>query len=108
MIAIVAAVVRSRRGRPQSRLAHRLDAFAALGESPRTSGVLSAWAAGSIAARVAAATAVAAAFGVRSPLLAGLVIVPALELAGTLPLTPTTAVSPTARRPWPCKPRARI
>jgi len=88
VIATVVVVVRLRRGRPQSRSAHLLDAFAALGESPRASCALGAWAAGSIAARVAAATAVAAAFGVRSPLLVGLVIVPALELAGTLPLTP--------------------
>ena len=83
-----AVIVRFRRDRPQSRAAHLLDAFAALGRSPRTSCVLGAWTAGSIAARVAAATAVAAAFGVPSPLLAGLVIVPALELAGALPLTP--------------------
>jgi len=77
-----------RRIRPRSRPGHLLDALRALGASPRTSCALCAWVAGSIAARVAACAAIAAAFGIRSPLLAGLVIVPALELAGTLPLTP--------------------
>jgi len=83
-----AVIVWSPSHRPRSRSAHLIDAFAALGRSPRTSCVLGAWTGGSIAARVAAATAVAAAFGVPSPLLVGLVIVPALELAGALPLTP--------------------
>jgi glycosyltransferase 2 family protein len=80
--------VRLRRTQPRSRVAHLFDAFRALGRSPRTACVLAGWAAGSIAARVAAATAAAAAFGASSPLLAALVIVPALELAGMLPLTP--------------------
>ena len=38
--------------------------------------------------RIAAATAIAAAFGVEQPLVAALLIVPALDLAGILPLTP--------------------
>jgi glycosyltransferase 2 family protein len=88
LAAATLAAVRLRRTRPQSRVAHLFDAFRALGRSPRTSCVLAGWAAGSIAARVAAATAGAAAFGASSPLLAALVIVPALELAGLLPLTP--------------------
>ena len=38
-------------------------------------------------ARIAAATAIASAFGIENPLLAAMLVVPALELAGTLPLT---------------------
>ena len=41
-----------------------------------------------MALRLAAATAIAAAFGVEQPLVAALLIVRALDLAGILPLTP--------------------
>ena len=41
-----------------------------------------------MALRLAAATAIAAAFGVDHPLIAALLIIPALDLAGILPLTP--------------------
>ena len=41
-----------------------------------------------MAMRIAAATAIAAAFGVDKPLVAALLIIPALDLAGILPLTP--------------------
>jgi uncharacterized membrane protein YbhN (UPF0104 family) len=51
-------------------------------------GRVAAWVAGATAARVIAATAIAAALGVPSPLLAALVILPAVDLAGLLPLTP--------------------
>jgi uncharacterized membrane protein YbhN (UPF0104 family) len=50
--------------------------------------VLAAWVAGTVAARVAAATMVATAFGVPNPVVAALLVVPALELAGVIPLTP--------------------
>jgi uncharacterized membrane protein YbhN (UPF0104 family) len=50
--------------------------------------VLVCWVMGTIAARVAAAAAVASAFGVPHPLAAALLVVPALELAGVIPLTP--------------------
>ncbi|MBV8218958.1 MAG: flippase-like domain-containing protein [Solirubrobacterales bacterium] len=89
LLAIVLAV-RVRRTRPQSRVAHLLDAFRALGESPRTSAALAGWAGASIAARVAAAAAAAAVFGARSPVLAAFVIVPALDLGTLLPLTPAS------------------
>jgi uncharacterized membrane protein YbhN (UPF0104 family) len=84
----IALATRLRRTQSPSRMPHLFDAFRALGRSPRTSCVLAGWAAGSIAARVAAAAATAAAVGASSPLLAALVIVPALELSGLLPLTP--------------------
>ena len=47
-----------------------------------------AWVALSIAGRLAAATAVGAALGIDSPLAAALVIIPALDIAGIVPLTP--------------------
>jgi uncharacterized membrane protein YbhN (UPF0104 family) len=50
--------------------------------------VLVGWIAGTVAARIVAATMVAAAFGVPNPLVAALLVVPALELAGVIPLTP--------------------
>src|SRR5262245_32910305 len=50
--------------------------------------VLVAWVAGTVGARIAAAATVASAFGVPHPLVAALLVVPALELAGVIPLTP--------------------
>ena len=49
---------------------------------------LFAWVAGTVGARLAAATLAAAALGVPRPLTAALLVVPALELAGIVPLTP--------------------
>jgi uncharacterized membrane protein YbhN (UPF0104 family) len=46
------------------------------------------WVAAATAARLLAAAAIAAALGVPSPLLAALLILPAIDLAGLLPLTP--------------------
>ena len=46
------------------------------------------WIALSFAGRLAASTAVAAALGIHHPFAAAMVIVPALEVAGTIPLTP--------------------
>jgi uncharacterized membrane protein YbhN (UPF0104 family) len=89
LLALAAAVVvRVRRTQPRSHVSHLLDAFRALGRSPSVAGALAGWTAGSMAARVGAAAATASALGVHSPLLAALVIVPALELASLLPLTP--------------------
>lgn len=87
---LAAAVVawRARDSRPGSRWAHVLDAYRVLGRCPRAAAQLAAWVGLAMAARVAAATAVAAAFGVSRPLAAALIVVPALDLAGLLPLTP--------------------
>jgi uncharacterized membrane protein YbhN (UPF0104 family) len=84
----IAVVVLARRTQARSRASHVLDAFRALGCSPRTCVALACWVVGSLATRVAAVAVTANALNVRSPLLAGLVIVPALELASLLPLTP--------------------
>ena len=46
------------------------------------------WVAAATAARLVAAAAIAAALGLPSPLLAALLILPAIDLAGLLPLTP--------------------
>ena len=73
---------------PSARVAHVLDAFRALGRSPRAAAQLVGWIGVATAARVGAATAIAAAFGVERPLLAALLVVPALDLAGILPITP--------------------
>jgi len=83
---VVLALV-ARRETPR-RAARLLDAFRALGREPRAAARLVGWLALSVAARVVAATAIGAALGIGSPLTAALVIVPALEVAGALPLTP--------------------
>lgn len=51
-------------------------------------GRVATWVAAATAARLVAATAIAAALGVPSPFLAALLVLPAIDLAGLLPLTP--------------------
>jgi len=79
----VAAAVRARHSR-----AHILDAFRALATSRTASLRLVGWITLSIAGRVAAATAIGAALGIGRPFIAALIIVPALDVAGILPVTP--------------------
>jgi uncharacterized membrane protein YbhN (UPF0104 family) len=86
-IAVVLAVA-TRRRTPHFRVAHLLDAFRAFGREPVRGARIVAWIALATVCRLAAAAAIAAALGVRAPVLAALLIVPALDLAGTLPLTP--------------------
>jgi uncharacterized membrane protein YbhN (UPF0104 family) len=88
--ALVAAIVawRARSTRPGRRFAHALDVFRVLGRSPRAAAQLAGWVGLAMALRVTAATAIVAAFGIERPLLAALLIIPALDLAGILPLTP--------------------
>ena len=88
--AAVAAVVawRARDSRPGSRAAHVLDVFRILGRCPRAGLQLAGWVGLGMAAKIAAAAAVCAAFGIERPLAAALLIIPALDLAGLLPLTP--------------------
>ena len=85
------AVVVSPRLRFRARLAHVLDAFAALGRCPRTIARIGVLTLGSLAAKVAGAAAVATSLGIDRPLLAALVIVPAVELAAAMPITPGNA-----------------
>ena len=88
LLAAVAAVLVSGRWRPSWRAAHALDVFRAIGRCPRTAGALFGWSGLAMAARIAAAASVAAAFGIENPLVVAFLIVPAVDLAGTLPLTP--------------------
>jgi uncharacterized membrane protein YbhN (UPF0104 family) len=88
--AAVAAVIawRARDSRPGSKFGHALDVFRVLGQCPRAAARIAGWVGASMALRIAAATAIAAAFGVDRPLAAAVLIIPALDLAGILPLTP--------------------
>jgi uncharacterized membrane protein YbhN (UPF0104 family) len=86
--AAVFCAVLMRRRVPRAHIAHLFDVFRALGRSPRLAASLVGWVSLATAAKLAAAGAVAAALGVESPLRAALIIVPALALANTLPLTP--------------------
>jgi len=89
LVTVAAAVSLRARGRdPESRAGHLLDSFRALGREPAAAIRLVAWIAVSTAGRLAAATAVAAALGIHHPLAAAVVIIPALEVAGLVPLTP--------------------
>ncbi len=89
LVTLAAAVSIRARGRdPEGRAGHLLDSFRALGREPAAALRLVAWIALSTAGRLASATAVAAALGIHHPLAAAVVIVPALEVAGMVPLTP--------------------
>ena len=89
LAAVAAAIaVTARRREAASRAAHLFDAFRTLGREPRSATRLLGWLALSVSARLLAATAVGASLGIRSPFAAALLIVPALEVAGLLPLTP--------------------
>jgi uncharacterized membrane protein YbhN (UPF0104 family) len=70
------------------RLEHLLAAFRSLAESPRDLAIVAGWALAGAAAKVAAASVVVGAFGIDHPLRAALVLVPAVELAAVLPITP--------------------
>ncbi len=88
--AAVAAVVawRARDSRPGTKFGHALDVFRVLGQCPWAAARIAGWVGASMALRVAAATGIAAAFGIDRPLAAAVLIIPALDLAGILPLTP--------------------
>ena len=84
----VAVAVVSRRLSLPVRIERLLAAFRSLASSPRDLAIVSGWALAGAAAKVAAATAIVASFGIDSPLRAALVLVPAVELAAILPITP--------------------
>jgi uncharacterized membrane protein YbhN (UPF0104 family) len=70
------------------RVAHLLAGLAALARAPRRAIVLLAWSSATTAARLAATVALAEALRLPHPLVAGLLIVTAVDVAGALPLTP--------------------
>jgi len=82
----VAVVARGRQ--PRHKVSHALDAFRVLGRSPRAAATLLGWTGLALLARVAGITAITMALGVERPFAAALLVVPAVELAGLLPLTP--------------------
>jgi uncharacterized membrane protein YbhN (UPF0104 family) len=88
MLVAVALARHARKIERASRILRLLDVFGAFGRSPRAAAAPVGWMTAALAARVAAAAAVAAAFGAHSPLRLALVLVPAVEAAGLLPLTP--------------------
>jgi len=88
LVAAAVAVYVARHSRPARRFAHVLDAFRELGSSPRSAATLLAWTGLAMAARVAAAASLAYAFGLDQPLKIAVLVVPAVEMAAFLPLTP--------------------
>ena len=86
VLAVAAAY--SGRLRRHPRIAKLLAGFAALERSPRGIATVLAWTVGMVLARLGATMAVAAALGLPHPVLAALVILPALDVAAAFPLTP--------------------
>jgi uncharacterized membrane protein YbhN (UPF0104 family) len=87
-VVVVLALLAYRFRNAHSKVAHLLDGLAALEQAPRLALLVLFWAALGAAAHVLAAAAIAAALGVPHPFLAALVIVPAINLASMIPLTP--------------------
>lgn len=88
---VVAYAVRNRT--PRTHVAHLADAFRELGRSPAEGTRIVAWIAVSTVARFAGAAAVAAALGVPSPVSAALIILPALQVAGLIPLSGNVGIT---------------
>jgi uncharacterized membrane protein YbhN (UPF0104 family) len=86
--AAVATALKFRNGHAERRAAHLLDAFTALGRDWRAGLRLVGWIGLATAGRIASATAIGAALGIPNPLTAAIVIVPAIEVASVIPLTP--------------------
>ena len=88
-VAVVGAVaLSSTRWRRYPHLVRLLAGFAALVRSPRLAARVLGWSLATSLLRLGAVAALAAALGLHDPLLAALVICPALDLAGAIPLTP--------------------
>ncbi len=88
VLAIAAIALSSTRLRSHPRLARVLEGIAAIERSPRTALVVLGWSFGMQLARLGATMAVAVALGLPHPVLAALVILPALDVAAAFPLTP--------------------
>ncbi len=86
-----ALVVASQRLRSGRRVAHVLDAFRELGRSRRELAALIGWMGVATAARLGSVTFAAASLGVHHPLAGALLVLPAVDFAATLPLTPGNA-----------------
>jgi uncharacterized membrane protein YbhN (UPF0104 family) len=89
LVGIAVAIALATRNRTaKSHAAHLLDAFRELGKDPASGLRLVGWIALATLCRVGAAAAIASSIGLHHPLAAALIIVPALDLAGEMPLTP--------------------
>jgi uncharacterized membrane protein YbhN (UPF0104 family) len=88
LLAAAGAAFGARKWHSSRRIAHALDEFRELGRCPRRATVLLGWTGLAMALRVVAAAAVMASFGVDQPLAAAFLVIPAVELAAILPLTP--------------------
>jgi uncharacterized membrane protein YbhN (UPF0104 family) len=88
MVAAVGVALIARHRTPHARVAHVLDAFRALARSPRAAVSLVGWVTAATGMRLVAAATIAAAFDVRSPVAAAVVMLPALAISGAVPLTP--------------------
>lgn len=84
--AVAAVAARRRVGR--TRVERLLGAFRALGRDPKRSARLLGFALAAAAARVAALAATATALGVPAPIAVALIVLPVLDLAGLLSVTP--------------------
>jgi uncharacterized membrane protein YbhN (UPF0104 family) len=86
--AVACGAFLSQRLRTHPRIASLLAGATALARSPRAAATVLGWSLGVQLTRLFATVAVAASLGLPHPLLAGLVILPALDLAGVFPITP--------------------
>ena len=86
-VAVVAALALRNRPSRGRRVAHLLDAFRELGRHPRQGAVVAAWFVAATVIRLVAAASIAAALGVRAPVAAAAIIIPALDLAGLIPIS---------------------
>ncbi|MGZ4335174.1 MAG: lysylphosphatidylglycerol synthase transmembrane domain-containing protein [Gaiellaceae bacterium] len=82
------AAAASSRFRGHHRIARFLDGVTALARNRRALLAVASWTVGMQVARVVGAVAIAFAFGLPHPVLAALVILPALDVVGAIPLTP--------------------
>jgi uncharacterized membrane protein YbhN (UPF0104 family) len=87
-VAVLVCAWGGRRKPETNRLARVFDVFRAVGRSPSSAVPLVGWMVCAVGARVLAVAAVAAALGVRAPMAAALVIVPALAVTAFASLTP--------------------
>jgi uncharacterized membrane protein YbhN (UPF0104 family) len=86
--AVALAATLSPKLRGHRRISRLLEGTTALTRSPREAAVVVAWTLGVQLARLLAIAAVARGLGLPHPLVAALLIAPALDLAGVFPLTP--------------------
>jgi uncharacterized membrane protein YbhN (UPF0104 family) len=86
--ALALAARRTSRWRSHARIARVAAGFAALERSPRAIAAVVGWTTGMAACRLVATAAVAVALGLPHPVVAALLIMPALDIAAVFPLTP--------------------